>query len=649
MKGDCSRYWQSDMGRNILIRATHFALPFLFFANIAICFPSAAADIKKALVVGNDSYGVAPLINSVKDANAVARELKSLGFDVTLVTDAPYAKMASQFDQFAKQVSGASNVLAIIYYSGHGVQVQDRNLLLGTDVKKDTIEMQSVDIQKILGSIKPGSNSSYLVILDACRQYVSSSGKMGLAPLDAPPGTLIAFSTSPGRLASDGDPKDGNGAYTKHLVKQLQAPGVPVETIFKKVRASVLSETKGEQIPWENSSMLRDFYFRGSPAGSLAQVDYVQESEAASGGSVSRLSPFYQALAGLKGKAYVSAKDLSALNNVFKAAYGFEVNAADAKFLAENVLTIGAYAVDLPGFIRDKYGISSGIGVLVGGVDSGGVAERLGVKVGDIVIQLNGKDIQGLKDVLEKWKGVSAGQIMTATLLRDGEEIQVSGVVERHSVDNLALVLANGKYRAEKNYSKARELLELLAAKGNAVAQGVLAGYAKSGIGFDGKDYTKALDYATKAAEQGGLEGVKQLSLAYQFGQGVPADPVKSLELLNPFVATGEGWALGWLAQKHISGSGVEKDYVKARSLAERSGYRGDVDGAFIMAMIYQDGLGVPKNVDEAERWYRRALELGGPNNAELKNTIDMKIRMMKNPLGGLGVFLDILSGGAKK
>jgi uncharacterized caspase-like protein len=104
--------------------------------------------------------------------------------------------------------------------------------------------------------------------LDACRNNPFSrsfrSASDGLAQVDAPTGTLIAYATAPGRVASDG--KGQNGLYTSELLKQMRVPGLSVTDMFMRVRAEVMKETGNKQVPWEASSLVGAFYFRGSPS-----------------------------------------------------------------------------------------------------------------------------------------------------------------------------------------------------------------------------------------------------------------------------------------------------------------------------------------------------------------------------------------------
>ena len=110
-----------------------------------------------------------------------------------------------------------------------------------------------------------------IVILDACRnnpferRFRSVSG--GLASIDAPAGTLIAYATSPGKVAADGT--GDNGLYTGELIRQIDQPGLSIEAVFKRTRIAVMQRSNGEQTPWESSSLTGDFSFRAAPADTV--------------------------------------------------------------------------------------------------------------------------------------------------------------------------------------------------------------------------------------------------------------------------------------------------------------------------------------------------------------------------------------------
>jgi len=115
----------------------------------------------------------------------------------------------------------------------------------------------------VLATLQNVKKDLSIVVLDACRNPFpkeSRGASRGLATLEAGKGIFVAFSTSPGKEASDGS--DANSPYTKNLSRLLTEKGLSLEKVFKEVRKAVVSETNGEQIPWENSSLMGDFYFK---------------------------------------------------------------------------------------------------------------------------------------------------------------------------------------------------------------------------------------------------------------------------------------------------------------------------------------------------------------------------------------------------
>jgi len=246
----------------------------------------AAAAQRVALVIGNADYRVGALKNPVNDAKAVAGSLRTLGFEVTHRENTSLRELLEAFQQFSIQSQSAE--VRVVYYAGHGVQVKGRNYLLpvDTDIRgEDEMPSKSADLNTFLdrlGGMKHGIN---VVILDACRNnpfsgqpIVGPDGRAlkyrgatpsGLAPVEAPLGSFVAFSTAPGGVALD-NPQDNNSLYTKHLLEHLPSPGLPVELLFKRVRLAVAKETGRVQVPWESSSLTGDFCFRTMAGGTCS-------------------------------------------------------------------------------------------------------------------------------------------------------------------------------------------------------------------------------------------------------------------------------------------------------------------------------------------------------------------------------------------
>ena len=219
---------------------------------------------RMALVIGNSTYREAPLRNPVNDAASIAARLRSFGFDVTIKLNVKQADMKTVIRDFGVELKEKGGI-GVFYYAGHGVQMNGQNYLIPVDAnieKPLDVEVESIDLQRILNELDYANNQMNLVILDACRDNPYSrlrSAGQGLAPvIGAPVGTFIAYATSPGQAASDGD--GSHGLYTQELLNALDnSKGMSIEHIFKMVRAEVSSKSKKGQIPWENSSLIGDF------------------------------------------------------------------------------------------------------------------------------------------------------------------------------------------------------------------------------------------------------------------------------------------------------------------------------------------------------------------------------------------------------
>ncbi|MBL0143521.1 MAG: caspase family protein [Betaproteobacteria bacterium] len=241
------------------------------------------AEVKVALVIGNAAYPTAPLRNPVNDATAISNRLRALGYEVTLRTDVTQREMTRAVSQFGQSLKPGS--VGLFYYAGHGMQVRGRNFLIPVDAdiqSEASARSEAVDLDLVLEQLGPTRLS--MVILDACRnnpfegRFRSTAGG-GLAQVDAPKGTLLAYATAPGKVASDGN--GANGLYTAELLKAMDIPGIKVEEVFKVVRVNVIKATASQQIPWESSSLTGDYYFRpaAAPAPAMDAVKIARDAE----------------------------------------------------------------------------------------------------------------------------------------------------------------------------------------------------------------------------------------------------------------------------------------------------------------------------------------------------------------------------------
>jgi uncharacterized caspase-like protein len=258
--------------------------------QIAPVKPAPAGERRVALVIGNSAYKSSPLRNPVRDARAISRALAETGFKVTVLENASETGMRRAIRAFGDEL--AAGGVGLFYYAGHGMQVRGRNYLVPVNAdieREDEVEDQAVDANLVLSKMDSAKNSLNLMILDACRNNPFArafrSAAQGLAQMDAPSGTLVAFATAPGSVASDGE--GDNGLYTKHLLANITRPGLPIEQLFKEVRIGVGRETGDRQVPWESSSLKGNFFFI-APDPSLSAEAQKQHLEKAVADAVRR-------------------------------------------------------------------------------------------------------------------------------------------------------------------------------------------------------------------------------------------------------------------------------------------------------------------------------------------------------------------------
>ncbi len=222
-----------------------------------------------ALIIGNSKYQkIPPLRNAGNDAELMASTLESVGFRVTKLIDATQKQMNVAISKFGNDIREDAEA-SLFYYSGHGVQVKGLNYLIPVDVPRIEVESDfpyyTLDVNNLLKTMKDPESQFKIVILDACRDDPfdpssrSTSGSGGLAAVNVPKGTYIAYATQPGNRSSDGLGK--HSPFTAALAKVIVRPGLRLEDVLMETRISVLNATGNRQQPWDSSSLVRPFYF----------------------------------------------------------------------------------------------------------------------------------------------------------------------------------------------------------------------------------------------------------------------------------------------------------------------------------------------------------------------------------------------------
>lgn len=220
-----------------------------------------------ALLIGNGDYKHASsLENPVNDVVGMEKKLENLGFQVRGYQNLDFISMKKAIDDFGEELSQYD--VAMFFFAGHGLQAQNLNYLVPVDANirsEAQVEYQCVNVGRLLANMEASGTKTNIIVLDACRNnpfeksWTRSAGYEGLASMNAPVGSLIAYATSPGDVALDGE--SDNGLYTSKLLHFITQPNMKIEDVFKRVRIEVMKESSGKQVPWESSSLTGDFYF----------------------------------------------------------------------------------------------------------------------------------------------------------------------------------------------------------------------------------------------------------------------------------------------------------------------------------------------------------------------------------------------------
>ena len=250
----------------------------LLAAGILLCSHAAFAENRVALVIGQSNYrSVVALPNPANDAKAMSQLLGDAGFEVLSAADLSQNEMREKVGDFAAKVAAKGpDTVALVFYAGHGLQIDGENFLVPVDVdpkREADIPLQAVRLNDILNTLTSVPSKMRILLLDACRNNpfpaINQSAGHGLAIVDAKtgaPGTFLSFSTSPGAEAEDGSGADS--PYTSALLSAAKEPGLSIEDTFKRVRVSVNKATEGRQTPWDSSSLTDDFRLFPGPGAS---------------------------------------------------------------------------------------------------------------------------------------------------------------------------------------------------------------------------------------------------------------------------------------------------------------------------------------------------------------------------------------------
>jgi formylglycine-generating enzyme required for sulfatase activity len=265
----------------------------LLLAILALVVSAASAahaDKRVALVIGNGAYrNVTALLNPRNDANDIAASLKRLNFSVNRVIDGTFDDMRRALLQFGREAVGAD--MAVIYYSGHGMEIGGENWLIPIDAELQSdrdAESEAIPLRSAMLQAANGSSLG-LVILDACRSNPFAakmqrskryrSVDRGLVRVEPSDNVLVAYAAREGTVASDGDGK--HSPFTAALLDNLETPGLEINFLFRNVRDEVLAATKREQQPFVYGSLSKQAIYLKEPQDAAAAANQQVQMDAA--------------------------------------------------------------------------------------------------------------------------------------------------------------------------------------------------------------------------------------------------------------------------------------------------------------------------------------------------------------------------------
>lgn len=234
-----------------------------------------------AFIVGNVQYQDPNnrLLNAVNDANDIADKLMSLGFTIIKRTDCNIDTFDRTLHEFSDKLENYD--VGLFYFSGHGLQIDGINYLTMTNTSfADSISAKhtSITLDEVIERMQKKNVLIKILILDACRNNPLPERGInpGLAPVRAPKGTIIAFSTSPGETALDYG-SGHNSIYTGALLNHIADEKIPIEDFFKRVRTTVYTLSRGRQTSWEHTSLIGNFCFNSGQLVHSLDLPYREE------------------------------------------------------------------------------------------------------------------------------------------------------------------------------------------------------------------------------------------------------------------------------------------------------------------------------------------------------------------------------------
>lgn len=633
----------------------------LVVAVLAFAPTDVLAAKRVALLIGNEKYvATSQLNNPANDVELMKASFEEAGFDsVTTVHDVGRQAMVKALRDFEDLATGAD--VAIVYYSGHGMEMNGQNFLLPTDVKLQTdkdIEDEAVGLDRVQRSLE-GATKLKLVILDACRnnpfeqsmtRSISTRAvSRGLARVEPESADLlVAFASKAGTVALDGEGK--NSPFATALAKYLTEPGVDVRIALGKVRDEVVSVTNRGQEPFVYGSLGGAQIFLNIKE---VNISITNNGEQLSPNSQSAAAADWQNIRDLADKDLIAA---------FLAKHGSD---PVYKMLAEKKLKLLSEAEQTSSVTPDEIAWdalkqSTDAAALTRFLerypDSKHKAEAeqqiaaLEPQKG-LNISQTGKDTQASRDCyLLAGEPQSMPGFVGVNFLKldSARALTACAQAVNENPDDMMLVNMLGRAQdagrdyieARRNYQKAadggnmyaltnlawfsvygtdgavdvdqgKRMFEQAAKAGNAYGQASLGWLYREGYGGIARDYEEAARWYQLAADQGYANAMATVAWFYREGLGLPKDLAQSLAWYKKAAEGGDVNAMSSLGWAYQNGLGTEQNYVEAKTWYEKAANVGDSYSMALLGWFYDVGTGVAQDYAQARIWYEMAANAG--------------------------------------
>ena len=620
-------------------RLTPRRLPFLVIIAAVISFGGSAAEAAKrvALLIGNAEYqATTPLRNPTNDVELMRKTLVDAGFDsVDVAVNVDLVGMKKALRSFEDKAFGSE--VALLYYSGHGIEMNGTNYLIPTDavLKSDRdVEDEALAMERAERSLN-GATRLKLIILDACRNnpfletMQASSGtrtvQKGLAKVE-PEGadTLVAYASRAGTVALDG--AGVNSPFAEALAKYITQPGVDIRIALGQVRDDVVKVTQRKQEPFVYGSLggaqiylsIKELNVTINNNGDDKTDKTETQKEEVAPNGISSAAADWQNIKDLADKELLDA---------FIAKHGSD---PVYKMLAEKKLKLLAEAEAKADVSADQIAWEA----LKGSTDLAAIkrfterypdskykaeAEQqiasLAPAQNQTVISSDMQDSAAARDC---YLLAAEPQSMTGfpgvyLTKMDAKRAQTAcaQAVNENPQDAMLINLLGRSLEADRNYTEARRNYTKASEMGNLYALTNLGWFSVYGI-----DGPVNVEEGRKAFEKGAISGnhAAQASLAFLYRDGYGGTEQNNAEAIKWYekaAEQGNATALGNLGWFYREGVGVTKDYQKSLDYYRRGADAGDLSSIAAMGYAAQNGLGMPQSYDDARKWYEKGANAG--------------------------------------